>query len=444
MNYRSLFICFLICSLSLISCRKSTNIGIDILPSGDDINGTFTDTFRIVTTSLKEDSVLTSSQLNNLLGNMYDPVFGKTYASVFTEFRLPTTDVNFGTSDTLFLDSVVLTMAYAGEYGYEDVPQSFSVFQVTEPMSPKPEAGYFSNKTFSTDPEVLGRARLVVPNLTDSIDALGQSFAPHLRIRLSDRFGQDLLNQSGTVNLTSDTTFKNYLKGLSIVPDTVNTPYAASIIYFNLLSPTSGLHLYWHTPTRDSVTFNFPITVDEVRTNYYKHSYSGSVVEDHLINQTAEGDSLIFIQAMGGISSRITIPNLYSLDDVIINKAELVMTQRLDPNRADSVFKPPTLILAVTKDSAGKYAVLPDELVPFPLYGGTSSKFEIQPGDTVNQYKFNISIQVQQLLDQKITDYGLFIIPYKSNETADRLMAGGSLRDDAWKMKLNLIYSSIK
>jgi hypothetical protein len=87
---------------------------------------------------------------------------------------------------------------------------------------------------------------------------------------------------------------------------------------------------------------------------------------------------------------------------------------------------------------------LPDELVPFPLYGGTSSKFEIQPGDTVNQYKFNISLQVQQLLDQKITDYGLFIIPYKSNETADRLMAGGSLRDDAWKMKLNLIYSPIK
>jgi len=414
------------------------------LPPGDDINSTFTDTFRIVTTSIKEDSVLTSSQFNNLIGNIYDPVFGKTYAAVFTEFRLPTTDVNFGTADTLFLDSVVLTLAYAGVYGYEDVPQSFSVFQVTELMSPKPEAGYFSNKSFSTDPEVLGRARIVVPNLTDTILSLGQSFTPHLRIRLSDRFGQDLLDQSGTANLTNDTAFKSYFKGLSIVPDTVNTPYAASIIYLNLLSATSGLRLYWHTPTRDSVTFTFPITVDEVKTNYYKHFYGGSLVEDHLINQTTEGDSLIFIQGMGGISGRITIPNLHNLQDVIINKAELVVTQRLDANRADSVYNPPSLILAVTRDSAGKYVALPDQLVSFPIYGGTSTQVEIQPGDTVAQYKFNISIQVQQLLDQKISDYGLFIIPYNSKETADRLMAGGSLRDDAWKMKFNLIYSPIK
>jgi hypothetical protein len=77
---------------------------------------------------MTEDSIKTSSLFNNLIGNMYDPVFGKTYASVFTEFRLPTTNIDLGLTDTLFIDSVVLTLSYANTYGYEDVPQSFSVY----------------------------------------------------------------------------------------------------------------------------------------------------------------------------------------------------------------------------------------------------------------------------------------------------------------------------
>lgn len=444
MNYRGLIGCLLICSLGLFSCKKTTDIGIGILPPSDDINVTFTDTFRVVTTPMKEDSILTSSQFNNLVGNMFDPVFGKTYGAVFTEFRLPTTSVDFGDPDTLYIDSVVLALAYASVYGFEDVPQSISVFQVTEPMSPKPDDGYFSNKTFSIDPNVLGRKSLVVPDLHDSTEILGQVFLPHLRIRLSDRFGQDLLNQSGTTNFTNDTSFKNYFKGLCIAPDTVSTPYAASMIYFNLLAGTSGLRLYWHTPHTDSLSFSFPITTDEVKTNYYKHSYGGSLVQNHLQNQTEAGDSLLFIQSMGGIKTRITIPYLQNLQNVIINKAELVIYQRLDPNRADSVFTPPAQILIVTKDSTGKYVAIPDESLSFPTYGGNKTTTGILPGDTVAQYKFNIAVQVQHLIDDKITDYGLFLIPYKAYETADRLMAGGSEREDAWKIKFNLLYSPVK
>ena len=91
--------------------------------------------------------------------------------------------------------------------------------------------------------------------------------------------------------------------------------------------------------------------------------------------------------------------------------------------------------------------VLPDEndnSHPFPAYGGNKKLVEIAPGDTVAQYKVNISQQVQLLIDGKITDYGLFLIPFSGQETADRLMAGGNDRQDAWKLKLNLIYSEIK
>ncbi|MBK9729783.1 MAG: DUF4270 family protein [Chitinophagaceae bacterium] len=417
------------------------------MPASSDINATFTDTFKVVTTPMRQDSLVTSSQFYSLLGNMYDPVFGKSYAAIFTEFLLPTTAIDLGDPDTLFLDSVVLTMAYFKTYGYEDVPQSFSVYEVIEKMSPKPETGYYSNKTFSTSPDLLGQKRLLVPNLKDSIDVLGVSFPPHMRIRLSDRFGQDLLNQSGAATLATDSAFKEYFHGLMIAPDTTATPYAASMLYLAMLSSVSGLRLYWHTPAKSDLNINFPIGTSEVKFNYFKHTYSGSVVASHLQNETADGDSLIFIQSMASIRTRISIPNLLNLHDVIINKAELIISQRLDPNRADSVFTPPLQILIVTLDSAGKIKSIPDNddvNQVFPAYGGNKVSYGILPGDTVAQYKFSISQQVQLLIDGNITDYGLFLINNSAQETADRLMAGGGNRNDVYKAKLNLVYTPIE
>ena len=377
---------------------------------------------------------------------MFDPVFGKSYAAAFTQFHLPTTSINFGNPDTLFIDSVVLTVAYAGSYGYENVPQSISVFQIAERMDPLPDAGYYSNKSFAVDAEPLGRKRMFVPNLNDSIYVGGVWYPAHLRIRLSDRFGQDLLNQSGESSFVNDSTFKDFFYGLCLAPDTLSTPYSASMIYFNFYSTTSGLRLYWHSPNKPANTFIFPVTVNDIKTNYFKHNFSGSLVQSHL-QSGGLGDSLAFVQALAGVRTRITIPNLLNLHNVVINKAELVISQRKDPNRADTVYTPPGQIQVVTMDSAGKYVALPDaddNTHPFPSYGGNRVYISIQPGDTVAQYKLNLSQQVQLLIDGKITDYGLFLIPYLGAETADRLMAGGSKRDDAWKLKLNLIYSEIK
>ena len=447
MIYRKMVVCFLLALLAFGSCKKTTEIGLGILPPGSDINAIFTDTFKVVTTSLRQDSLVTSNQFYSLLGNMYDPVFGKTYAAIFTEFLLPTTAVDLGNPDTLFLDSVVLTMAYFRTYGYEDVPQSFSVYEVIEKMSPEPEDGYYSNKSFATSTELLGRKQLLVPNLTDSVEILGTDFPPHLRIRLSDRFGEALLNQSGATTLATDSAFKEFFKGLLIAPDTTATPYAASMLYLNMLSATSGLRLYWHTPTKTGLNLSFPISTDEVRTNYFKHNYHGAAVESHLNQETGDGDSLLFVQSMAGIRTRVTIPNLLNLKNVLINKAELVISQRLDNNRADSIFTPPVQLLIVTLDSAGKVKSIPDNddfNEAFPSYGGNRLEYGILPGDTVAQYKFSISQQIQLLIDGNVTDYGLFLINNSAQETADRLMAGGGNRPDAYQVKLNIIYTPLE
>lgn len=428
----------------LLSCNKTTYVGVDILPNSDDIGAIYTDTFTLITNTIREDSVITSSVANNAAGFIYDPVFGKSYAALFTQFLLSTNEIDFGDPDTLYIDSVVFTLAYGGYYGYKDVPQSFTVYRLTEDMDPRPEGGYYSNKSFAVETYALGRKDLFVPNFTDSITVLGLRLPPHMRIRLSDRFGQELLEQSGGDGFANDTAFKDFLKGLCLAPDTLSTPYSASMLYFSLTSLYSGLHLYWHTPTRDSLSYEFPIGSAELRAEYFKHNYTGSVVQQYLSTSVSDNDSLVFVQGLGGLKTRITIPALDSLKDVVINKAEIVLTQKLDPGKSDSIFKTPPQIVCITADTAGKDIGIPDNLQFYPNPGGVRISKVTLDRDVYAQYRFSIATQLQQIVSGITEDRGLFLIIYKRSESADRIMAGGANRDDNLKMKLDLIYTPIR
>lgn len=429
--------------IAAAGCNKSTEIGIGVLPGTDDVGAIFTDTFTLVTNTIREDSVLTSSTTNNTAGYIYDPVFGKISATFFTQFVLPTNDVDLGDADTLFIDSVVLTLAYNGYYGYKNVPQTFRIFRVTQDLGPRPENGYYSNNTFAFDPEPLGRKELFVPNFTDSVSALGVLFPPHMRIRLSDRFGQELLDQSGQPNFANDSSFKNFLKGICMAPDTVATPYASSILYFNLPSLISGLHLYWHTPTRDSLTYVFPISTGEIRSNFFTHNYTGTPLADHLQTDASVNDSLVFIQGAGGVKARIMIPHLSTLGNVVINKAEIVLTQKIDPGKSDSIFTTPPQIVCVTADSSGRDEAIPDASQIYPAPGGVKISKVTLGRETYAQYRFSVATQLQEIVSGQREDRGLFLIIFRRGESADRIMAGGNNRSDNLQMKLNLIYTRI-
>ncbi|MCS6990249.1 MAG: DUF4270 domain-containing protein [Chitinophagales bacterium] len=426
-----------------VSCNKLGELGVELLPGSDDIGAIYTDTFTLITHTLAEDSILSSSTVNNLCGVMFDPYFGRSYAAFFTELNLPTNDVDFGMPDTLFVDSVVLMLDVVNVYGYSQVPQTLHVYEVTEPMRPKPTEGYFSTRSFTVEDLPLGRKTLYVPNRKDSLQLAEGKLPPHLRIRLSDRLGQRLLQQSGSEHFKTDSNFKNFFKGICVAPDTLATPYGASIIYVNLQSGLSGLRLYWHTPTRDSLRFTFPITSNEVRTNYFRHNYMQSQVQSFLVNANPMGDSVVFVQGAAGVKARLLIPSLSQLKQVVINKAELVITSVLDENRTDSIFTPPDQLVCITVDSSGKDISLPDVTGPLQ-FGGTSIRKVTIDRRSYVQYRFSIAQQIQQLIDGKTPDRGLFLIPFRRAEVASRLVAGGGRRNDQARMKLILVYTPIK
>ncbi len=70
--------------LVLACCTKSDPFGKELF---DDPSGlTFTDTLTLKTSIVREDSTNTSLGTNQLLGMFVDPVFGKTEATINTNF----------------------------------------------------------------------------------------------------------------------------------------------------------------------------------------------------------------------------------------------------------------------------------------------------------------------------------------------------------------------
>jgi len=122
---------FVLVVLSFSSCKKSTLIGSDLLPASDDINGIFTDTLSLNTKTVSELPLKTSTNTKFPVGVMNDNVFGKTSASLYTQFQIAG-QIDLGNPDSLFVDSLVLNLPYAGSYGKFTNSQNIYVYRVTE------------------------------------------------------------------------------------------------------------------------------------------------------------------------------------------------------------------------------------------------------------------------------------------------------------------------
>ena len=166
----------------LIACQKPGNIGEDLIAVQDSkVNVSFTDTLTIDAHSQRVDSVGTSRLLQNLLGSHYDPVFGTTTASFYTQLRLSQNDVNFGSNPVC--DSIILTLDYNAFYGDSNQTQTIKVYQLDEDIFY--DSTYYSNDSIMSMPTPIGSYSDRF-NLVDSQYYNGSLQEPHLAIRLDN------------------------------------------------------------------------------------------------------------------------------------------------------------------------------------------------------------------------------------------------------------------
>lgn len=418
--------------LCFCSCKKDIDvIGLNL--QDEDILGADFAEVSISAHSILEDSLPTKGLLNNVVGTINDPVFGQTAAGFCTQFTVSGSNTVFPKQAEI--DSVVLNLQYSGYFGDTLSPIRFSVFELAEALSADQ---YYSN---DDDPQVLPtdlvyNSTFIRPNPTTPVKLDTATTAAHLRLRLTDEFGNRLLHmpQSQLVNATA---FQNAFYGLCVRAEAI-PGRTGNLCYMSLTSAMSGITIYYKVGhARKSYTF--PISTDCVRYNFYTHDYTRGDMDFQrqvLQGDTTLGTQTLYLQPTGGVKTRVTFDDLkqtFEGKNVVINRAELVLTNISTDE--DYFFQPYNLALQVV-NADGTTTYTPDDasLTSSSYFGGIYD-------EKAKEYRFRITNYVQQKLKQEGDDIGLNIVVSGAGVRGNRLVARGTDAIYSDRARLEIYYT---
>lgn len=431
-------ICFI--SIFFSSCKKENEIkpGFVSNTSGAFVN----DTIDIHVETVKDDSI-SSGQLSLSLFGMYkDSIFGNSKASFYTQVLLPFNGVNVAEAGKFTVDSVVLSLVYAGKYG-EEASHKLNVYELTEALDESKD--YFSNDSLAHEAMPLAQIQftsntekkdsIVVPNEDGYLDTTEVS--PQLRIRLDPSLGTRILNQGPNGALANNEAFTKFFKGIYVEPaGPAPINYNENnILYFALSSSQSKLSIFFtETGTQTKKVLDLPISSEAVRFNRYSQNYNGTKVGQAL----ADGEDKLqtYLQSMGGVRPVLTFPNLTKTfpdeKHYVINKAEIIL-----PVQFGSYFDKgiPEQLLVLTTDSTGRLIFTEDILQA----GGRLDGFY---NATDTSYHFNVTRYIDGLINDGRTERGLTFLANGSAINAQKLIFNGPDKQGR-RMKLKLYYSKI-
>ncbi len=429
MNLHRALTLLLLAGLCFSACKKPTLEDTRLLPD-DELDLRFTDTLSIEAETISEDSVDQSPATLCLLGSMHDPALGYTNASFYMPFDLEDNNLTFD-DDTVSLDSVVLTMWYFNTYGDLRTPQTVEVFEMAENIDDSVK--YFSDTNLSVYQNPVG-AKTFIPNTKDSITVGGIKAAPSLSIRLNDSFGQKFIIASGSSDYADNGSFQEYFKGLYVTASKAGG--GKGLAAFNPYQDGVRITVYYHKTDGTDTFYTFPAAAPLV-VNHYEHDYRNSSI-------STGGDSLVFIQGLAGLNTRVKVPNLRNLGNILINKAELVVTVVPAADGRDSVFSPPAQLTLAISDADGNFiGGTSDQVFPTSIFGGDrEEETDSLTGQKLIKYKFSLARYYQEVVSEIRADYGIFILPDKRYQIPDRIVAGSG-NHSQYAIKLNLVYDII-
>lgn len=425
----------------LVSCRKNEDtVGSDFIGALVGFNVQSSDTASVVAYTSVHDSLITNRLSYFMLGSMNDPEIGTTKAAIASQVELPYDA--FPVFNTLTIDSIVLQLKYASSasfFGNKSTLQTIKVYEINEDL---PSTGLYSNKTYAVNSVPLGTWTSDYTHLGDSVPLIinGQpvTLAPHIRIKLDDpSFVAKIKNASPADFLTS-TTFKTFMKGLYIAPETSPSSGQGALAYMNMNSVTTAMVIYYNNGTAKA---EFPVySSTALKGNSFVHTNLPAVTTQPSMGGTHR--DTCYIKPGAGLKTRILFPYLFDFaktKNIAITGAEVVIS--VDRTRDTSVYKLPGWLLLNTSDSTGKY--------DFPLDLYTSDGIDYYGGyynGLRGEYRFNIQRQVQYWFNQyKKTglnyNYGLnLIVPADNPVSGNRAI----LDTRPGKIKLKLSYTVIK
>lgn len=418
------------------ACNEPNDLGMELLPTTDLIEvKNLVDKNSISSYTYSEGPVRTDESAKSLLGSFYDPVFGKTTINFAAQFRLQDFP-DFGTNPVA--DSVKLFLYYRLMYGDTVTPQRFRIYELESPLEVDQDYTQDVNLAEMTSLQLLGERDYTPVVRLDS--ASQDTFYQLITIPLDISLGEKLVNADSLQMINNDV-FLEYFKGLFIESEE-QTAEGGSILTLEAASSSSfqgsALVVYYNNDENkaedepDTLLNPYVITRFSARVNSIEHDYSGTPFEANL-NVDSGDDSLIYVQATGGLKSKIYIEGLSSWKDSVnigINKAELVFQVDTITSEVDK-YPPPSQLL---------FTVLDDEGTEFlPIDYGFSSAYYGGQLRSDYTYRFNITQHMQQIIDGEAENHGFFLTTARKNSEANRVVLKGS--NSQTGIKLVITYS---
>jgi hypothetical protein len=417
----SVFI-FLATLYSACSRIDTTDIGNDLIPAVDNIN-TFDTFFDVVTDNfLFEDSSRIFDTEDHALGVALDPTFGKLTAGIY--FSL--SPAAFGSypfinkdSIKFPIDSVVLSLAFKGVYGDSMSTQSFGIYEIANDSRFLDSArGFLIRNTPVNTLGLLATHTQDFDRLSDQNVILNgrdtQTIKNQMRIRLDNSLAQRFMDYDTTV-YKSDSTFRISFAGLALIP---SGGAQNALAYFNL-ADEENTKLTFHykakslngvvdSPLVASFTFRNYRNLNTIERNIAGTEYATAM------NAGSDSDERLYIAASPGSYATVKIPNLDTLSNRVIHRAELIATPVTPPG---SVFQAPYYLFLDAYDSA---AGVPKTIQNDFTYNASSGQYnQALFGGFLNSdgdYRFDLSRYVQGIVTRKEKSYTLRIYaPYKTS-----------------------------
>ncbi len=474
------FIFFSSLLFAFFACTKITNtiIGSGLIPPVDNVNTKDT-VIDVVTKNQSFDTVAVGFSDDHVLGYIGDdPVFGTTNASINFQVALPTSSLTFEAGrDSLFFDSVVLSLNYKSAWGdtLSSSPLALHVYEMDPENRFTVDSAYNNTVSFEKGTEItaFNTAKIIdisKLNDPDTLKYYNEDATNQVRIPLSQAFGEKLLTGYNATNAyQNDSTFHNAVRGLIVEAEQRGN----ALLSVNLSDTSTRLSLYYHYRSTagalDSGVRRFPTSaLSCASSNTITRNYSGTTIPNYFPPNSNTQDDVLFIQTSPGTYARIKIPGLNSLPNVIVHRAEILMQQVPADDNSDIFFPAPNLFLAA--EDSGRRMAVPNDLI---FSGGTFTNLTsfgvlpIKKPNNTSAYSFDISRYVQGVVTRHDSTFDLILwAPYNYNiyptfpiaqfpytypistpalnsVAIGRVRLGGG-NNSNYKMRLHIVYSPVQ
>ncbi|ATL47573.1 hypothetical protein COR50_10560 [Chitinophaga caeni] len=413
---RSIYQILIFLALALIACEKEGfkyNTG----TNPNESNYLLIDTLTVEMRTIQLDSFVTSGSGYSLVGQYQDPEFGKIASKSLFHLALPADKELDSRAE---YDSIELILK-TGKHFYGDTSQlqTLNVYQLAENITIPDEAyALYNTSQTAIQSNLLGNILAYFRPTTDTL----------IHIKLAASLGQTIFDmiKEFKQEVSDDNQFKQYFKGLALVPGNANT------MLMNFLATDSGtvMRLHYHENKLDLERkyLDFSLSESELQYNHIDYDRTGTDLTafsgSNDIISSEDLENKAFLQYISGLVVRLDIPSLKTLPQM--GKFGKIMSAMLYLQPEAGTYNDLALPAGITLCYATKTNAVEDSLVS-PVTGNVMhGDLTIDKEYHINtQYSYDITSYCSYMTTADDINYrGLLLLPNGQDIYANRAVFG--------------------